>query len=131
MDWTDIIVNVILAVIGAALPVILKVGFDVLKQQKYIKDSELLQKRIEAVQGLLATDLVHAYHEFTLDIKKKMADGDLTAEEGAAALLAVKDHIVREFAEDWPEYVEALGLGRISKELQNLYEGFRNEILGK
>ena len=135
MDWTEILTQVIVIVLlpalGVLLTLVLREAFEVLKRQKYIKDSELLQGRLDAVYQLLASDVRKAWEEFSRGIKEDAADGKITKEEAKRRLQEVGKKVAEEFKEDWPEYVDALGFGKIKALIEEVYQQVKGDVVGE
>jgi hypothetical protein len=135
MDWesivVQIIINVVLPALLAGLGLLIHAAFELLKRQKFIKDSELVQSRLNAVRDLLKSDILYAAEEFGKGIRQDFADGKITAEERKARLKKLGEDIIAKFEANNKEYVAALGVDKIKMELEGLVAAYKNYVAGE
>lgn len=118
----QVIVAVVVPVVGVFMVKLINAVIRSIEESKYLRDSELVRVTLESLRELLITDVQFAYNNFSKQIKQDIADGKLSKEEGRAALENLGRDILNQLKKHKPEYFEILGVDRIVREMENIYE---------
>jgi len=123
--FIQVILTVVLPILSYGVIKLINSAFGYLEKQKIIKDSELMKSTMQAVEALLIEDVRFANDNFSKGVKKDMEDGTITKEEGLSRLKKYGTDIIQGLKDHKPEYFEILGVDRIVKKMENLYEDLK------